>query len=158
MTSPKPYDVLVSACEHLSINYNKERQSQLNSFLLCSILLSQNGSFQALMDNIQNSPICVRKMSKRETEKKKKFCLYRGSEWETKRQMGQQGETEKGRGKGWEWWEQRGLLSTWYIWFAATKLSCAIQKQRLIFWISSSQRYAFVFGKIVRSLICFCFA
>ena len=72
MTSPKPYDVLVSACEHLSINYNKERQSQLNSFLLCSILLSQNGSFQALMDNIQNSPICVRKMSKRETEKKKK--------------------------------------------------------------------------------------
>ena len=74
MTSPKPYDVLVSACEHLSINYNKERQSQLNSFLLCSILLSQNGSFQALMDNIQNSPICVRKMSKRETEKKKNFA------------------------------------------------------------------------------------
>ena len=121
MTSPKAYDVLVSSLWG----------AKWMVFCWAKTILFQN---------FQNSLIWVRKMSKRKTEKEKKICLYRGIEWETKRQMGQQGETERGRGRGWELWEQRVLLPTRlvlcmcgflvrYIWFAATKLSCAIQKQ-----------------------------
>lgn len=152
MTSPKAYDVLVSSMWG----------AKWIVFCWAKTILFQN---------FQNSLIWVRKMSKRKTEKEKKIWLYRGIEWETKRQMGQQGKTERGRGRGWQLWEQRGLLPTRYsvvhVWVSSkVYLICSYQAELCnskadrgwSFGYHPHKGMLFSFlGKNGKSLICFCF-
>ena len=136
MASPKAYDVLVSGVWRAK-------------WIVCCWAKT------VLFQNFQNSLIWVRKMSKRKTEKEKNICLYRGIEWETRRQMGQQGETERGRGRGWELWEQRGLLPTRYsvvhVWVSS--------KVYLIFSyqaeLCNSKQIKTEFSDIILTKVCF---
>ena len=141
----------------------------MNSLLLCSILLSQNGSFSARMETFKTHRFGWEKCPWERERESKTNCLYRGTEWETKRQMAQQGETERGKGRRWEWWEQRGLLPTQYsvvhvwvssniylIWSRQAEL-CNSKAEADLLEIILTKVYAFVFGKNVSSLICFCF-
>ena len=121
MASPKAYDVLVSGVW---------RAKWIVSCWAKTVL------FQ----NFQISLIWVRKMSKRKTEKEKKFACTealsekQGDRWDSRgRLRGEEGEDENNGSR--EDFYLLGIVLCMcgfllrYIWFAATKLSCAIQKQ-----------------------------
>ena len=146
MTSLKAYDVLVS-----SMWGAKWIVSCCAQFCWArTVLLQREWKHSKLTD------LGEKNVHERERERKTN-CLYRGIEWETKRLRGQQGETERGRERGWEWWEQRGLLPTQYsvvhVWVSSNiYLICSHQAE-----LCNSKAEAHLLDIILHKSVCFCF-